>query len=207
MKRLFLTSSFTPVADFLPEFIGEDLTNKRITFITTASVPKKSRFYVKWAKEKLISFGLIIDELEISTASFEQIKTTLVRNDYIFVCGGNPIYLLDQLQKKNVFALLTEQINQGKIYIGESSGSVILSKNIQYIEPLVGPEIVDPITDFSGLNLIDFYPTPHYQTFPYVESCQKIMTMHEDKLNVIPITNNQVILVNDNNYEIKTVTK
>jgi dipeptidase E len=141
--------------------------------------------------------------LEIGTSSYQEIKTCLEHNDYIFVCGGNPIYLLMKLKETGADQLLKEQINQGKVYIGESSGSVILTKNIEYVLSLAGPEKVELLNNYDALNLIEFYPVPHYQTFPFAEKTATILEQDQE-LNLAPITNNQVIEVFGSQYEIKT---
>lgn len=68
MKNMFLASSFKDVAnifaDHYPDFFG-----KTVTFIPTASIVEKVNFYVKSGKNALEKLGMIVDELEISTAS------------------------------------------------------------------------------------------------------------------------------------------
>lgn len=134
MKKLFLTSYFKEVSEKLPSFFNENLKNKTITFIKTASLVEEINFYVDEAKEELIKLGLTIDELDISTFSIENISQKLNKNDYIYISGGNTFFLLQELKKSGTDKLLIDLINKGKPYIGESAGSMILSPNIEYIK-------------------------------------------------------------------------
>ena len=68
MKKLFLSSSFDDVAHRLPAFIGDKLAVKVVTFIPTANVPQDYDGYVVSARAAFEALGLIIDELEVSTA-------------------------------------------------------------------------------------------------------------------------------------------
>ena len=77
MKKLFLTSSFDDVANRLPAFIGEKLAGKVVTFIPTANVPQEYDGYVISAKAAFETLGLIIDILEVSTASASDIHSKL----------------------------------------------------------------------------------------------------------------------------------
>ena len=45
MKKLFLTSSFTDVSKQFIKFAGDEYNGKSITFIPTASIVEKVKFY------------------------------------------------------------------------------------------------------------------------------------------------------------------
>jgi len=205
MKKLFLTSSFIPVADLLPKFLNFSLENKRVAFIPTASIPKKVHFYVQAAEKKLQELGLTVNVIEISEADYETSRKVIQNADILYVCGGNPDFLLMQLRQTGVDELIRQHILQGKPYIGESSGSVVLTKNIGYVQKMVGPELTAPLTNYDALNLINFYPLPHYETFPFVKATEEIMNEYYDIIELIPITNKQVIEINGNQRIIETI--
>ena len=66
-------------------------------------------------KKALKELGLIVDELEISIASIDEISDKLRRNDYIFVSGGNTFFLLQELKRNGTDKIIIEQINSGKL--------------------------------------------------------------------------------------------
>jgi len=51
--------------------------------------------------------------------------------------------------------------------------------------------------------LVDFYLLPHYLNFPFKESSQKVVNEYSPKIDLRPISNNQVITVLGD--EIKTL--
>ena len=53
------------------------------------------------------------------------------------------------------------------------------------------------LNSFEGLRLVDFYPLPHYKSFPFEEVTEKMLVKHAN-LNLKPITNEQALLVNGN---------
>ena len=110
MKKMFLTSSFSDVASKLNDF-EKDLKGKTITFIPTASIVEKVIFYVKSGRKALEDLGMIIDELEISTATTEEIKNKLEKNDYIYITGGNTFFLLQELKRTGADKIIIEQVN------------------------------------------------------------------------------------------------
>jgi dipeptidase E len=203
MKKLFLASSFKDVANLLATFAGEDLKGKTVTFIPTASVPETVNFFVSSGRKALEKLGLTVDELEISTASDEEISAKLQNNDYIYISGGNTFFLLQELKRTGADKIIAEQINAGKLYIGESAGSMIVSPNIEYAKGLDSCKKAPNLDTFAALNIIDFYPLPHHTNFPFKKAVEKVIAKYESTLALYPISNSQVILVNETDVKIE----
>jgi dipeptidase E len=206
VKKLFLTSYFPKVAKLFPVFAGGDCAGKKVVFIPTASVVEKAAFYVKADKKALEKLGMIVDDLEVSTAAPDEIKTKLSDADYIFVSGGNTFYLLQEFRRTGADKLIMEHINNGKIYIGSSAGSIIASRDIGYAVHMdsIAPA-PDLKGDFSALSVVDFYVVPHCGNFPFKRATAKIIREYSDKLDLRPINNNQVVVVDGNKSETLSV--
>lgn len=202
MSKLFISSSFQDTANLLPDFIAGDLTGKKVTFIPTAALHEKVNFYVKSGKKALEKLGLQVEELEISTADQSDIIRKLQDNDFIYVTGGNTFFLLQELKRTGADKIIKEQILSGKPYIGESAGSMILSPNIEYAKDMDDSSMADGLDSFDALQITDFYPVPHHNCFPFQKAVKKIISKYEDTLDLKPITNSQVILVNDGEVQI-----
>lgn len=205
MKKLFLSSSFKDVASLLSNFAGEEIKGKTVTFIPTASIPETVTFYVGAGRKALEKLGLIIDVLEISTASASDITGKLKRNDYVYVSGGNTFFLLQELKKTGADLLVLEHINSGKLYIGESAGSMIMSPNIEYVKDMDDCKKAVELNIFDALGVIDFYPIPHQGNFPSKKAVEKIIGKYEQALELYPINNSQVILVDDESVRVESV--
>jgi len=202
MRKLFLASSFSEVASLFPKFAGEEIKGKRITFIPTASLVEEVRFYVDDDRKAFEELGIIVEELEITTASPDKISEMLNRNDYIFVSGGNTFYLLQELRRKGADILITEQIRAGKLYIGTSAGSIILCPDIEFVKEMDYNHTAPELQSFTGLNIVDFYILSHYLDFPFEEITQNIVKKYGKKLDLRPISNKQVITIAGNRIEI-----
>ncbi|MDH6310424.1 dipeptidase E [Dysgonomonas sp. PFB1-18] len=203
MKRLFLSSSFADVADLFKEFAKEDIKGKAVTFIPTASNVEEVKFYVDLAREAFREMGLIVDELDVSKMSGDKMTAKLKENDYIYISGGNTFYLLQELKRSGADKMIADEINSGKLYIGESAGSMIVSPDIEYAKEMDDFKKAPDLDTFSALNIIDFYPLPHYKSFPFEEAVEKIIAKYGAKLNLYPISNSQVILVERSNVRVK----
>ncbi len=202
MKKLFLTSCFKNVANVFSEF-ESNLKNKTITFIPTASTVEKVVFYVNSGKKALEKLGLTIDILEVSTASYSEIKTKLKNNDFIYITGGNTFFLLQELKRTGADKIIVEEVNSGKVYIGESAGAMIVSSNIEYAKHMDSIKKAPSLTKYDSLGLVDFYPVPHYESAPFKKVAQSIIDSYSATLNLAPISNHDAILIHGNDIRIE----
>ncbi|MDR2914446.1 MAG: Type 1 glutamine amidotransferase-like domain-containing protein [Tannerella sp.] len=204
MRKLFLSSSFKDVANRFRDFAQEDVNGKTVTFIPTASIPEKIKFYVGSARKAFQKIGIIVDDLDVSQSSSTEIAEKLEQNDYIYVSGGNTFFLLQELRKKGAEKMIIDQIESGKLYIGESAGSMIVSPDIEYVKDMDDCKAATGLDTFSALGVIDFYPLPHYQNFPFTKAIDKIISKYASELKLYPISNNQMIWVKGPDVKIET---
>ncbi|MGY4676673.1 Type 1 glutamine amidotransferase-like domain-containing protein [Pasteurella sp. P03HT] len=203
MRTVFLTAYFANIIDLFLAEMGS-IKGKKITFIPTASQVETIRFYVDEAKQALIDNGAELDELELTTATQTEIDEKLNKSDIIYVSGGNTFFLLQELNRTGARERIIQHVNAGKSYIGESAGAMIMAADIEYVKLMDDAASAPHLTDYHALNLVDFYPVPHYTNFPFVEATQHILETYGSHLNLIPITNDQAIMVHNGQIEIKT---
>lgn len=195
MQKLFLASLFKDVSQIFVEFANENLAGKRVTFVPTAALSGKLDFHVAYSKELLSEMGLIVDELEISTATHLDIVSKLENNDYIYVTGGNTFFLLQEMNKSGAGNLIKAQINAGKLFIGESAGAILLAPDIEYAKDTDNPLVVPQLKSFQALNIIDFYPVPHYKDDSLKDAVELTIAKYGKELPLVPFSNSQAILV------------
>ena len=123
------------------------------------------------------------------------------------ITGGNTFFLLQELRKKGADKIIRDQIHSGKLYIGESAGSMIVSPNIEYAKGMDNYKKASELESFNSLNIIDFYPLPHYTNFPFKKAVEKIISDYESVFKLYPISNLQVILVNGEHIAIENKYK
>ena len=190
--KLFLCSHFSSVGSL----IKEEIENKKVAFIPTASLREGYTGYVGSARKLFKKLGAIVTEIDISTEAYSTIQSVFEEADVIYFTGGNSFFLMDQLRKTGTDGLLKKELANGKLMIGESAGAIICAPTIQYIEQMDEKPEDYSQEDNEGLDLIDFYVLPHYLTAPFKKITERIMAEFSD-LNICAINNHQAIIVND----------
>jgi len=202
MKKMFLASSFKDVANIFAKF-ESNLEGKKVTFIPTASTVEKIKFYVNSGKKALEKLGLIVDTLDISTANGNEIKAKLTNNDFIYITGGNSFFLLQELKRTGADKVIAEEVQAGKLYIGESAGAMVMSGNIEYAKAMDSVEKAPSLMNYDALGLVDIYPVPHYESAPFKKIAQAIIDAYSPSLNLTPISNHDCILIEGSDIRIE----
>ncbi|MEG2052759.1 MAG: Type 1 glutamine amidotransferase-like domain-containing protein [Bacilli bacterium] len=169
--KLFLCSHFSSVGMLMKEkFVG-----KTVVFIPTASNNEGYTGYVGSARKLWKKLCAKITKIDMENTNINDIKKTFNDADIIYFTGGNSFFLMEQLRKTGVDKLVKEQIELGKLFVGESAGAIICAPTISYIESM--DAIPDECfqVDYSGLNFIDFCIVPHYLTAPFKKCTEKIV--------------------------------
>ena len=189
--KLFLCSHFSRGS-----LIKEEIDNKKVAFIPTASLHEGYTGYVGSARKLFKKLGASVTEIDISTEAYSTIQAVFEDADVIYFTGGNSFFLMDQLRKTETDELLKKELANGKLMIGESAGAIICAPTIQYIEQMDEKPEDYSQEDNEGLDLIDFYVLPHYLTAPFKKITERIIAEFSD-LNICAINNHQAIIVND----------
>lgn len=195
MQKLFLASLFKDVFQIFIDFANENLVGKTVTFISTVAIPDKLDFHIRYSKELLAKMGLIVYELEISTASHSDIVKKLENNEYIYVAGGNTFFLLQEMNRTGTGNLIKTQINTGKLFIGESAGAILVAPDIEYSKDTDNSLMAPNLKSYDALNIVDFYPVPHYNDASLKEAVDIVISKYGTKLPLVPFSNSQAILV------------
>ncbi len=110
--KLFLCSHFSSVGSL----IKEEIENKKVAFIPTASLREGYTGYVGSARKLFKKLGAIVTEIDISTEAYSTIQSVFFEDaDVIYFTGGNSFFfLIDQLRKTGTDELLKKKIGKGK---------------------------------------------------------------------------------------------
>ncbi|HEY1041314.1 MAG TPA: Type 1 glutamine amidotransferase-like domain-containing protein [Candidatus Paceibacterota bacterium] len=201
MKTLFLTSAFKDVIDKFKENVSVT-PGMKVAFIPTASDTYETKPWVDNDRQALINLGLDVEDLDIKDKNQDELYDFLKNKDIIFVAGGNTFYLLYYVKQSGFYGALSKLLDEGKIYIGSSAGSVLVGPNIEPVKTMDDPQDAPELKYFEGLGLIDMVLLPHYGKEKYEQQYQDIIKEWSDKFKLQLLKDDEVILVKDGEVKI-----
>lgn len=165
------------------------LSDKSVAIITTAADGKENNKYSRLAESQFRKIGFTA----IDFIDFE-ISPEVILDNYsvIYVCGGNTFKLLKYAREVNFGGIVLKLLERGGVYIGVSAGSIILAPTIK-AATTIDPDVNSVgITNFTGLNIIDFEVHPHYEP----EEEQEIVEYEKTvPYKIIRLTNTQAVII------------
>lgn len=201
MGKLMLTSTFAPVSHMLGR-LEPELKGRTVTFIPTASMKDATGIFNRMAKWRLRALGLNVREIDVAVASYHDIRDTIASSDMIYVTGGNTFYLMQALRYSSADRLIEQAVHDGIIYIGESAGAVVAGPNIEYIKRMDSEDPAPYLNGYTGMGMVDFNIVPHIDGPTLGESAADIMLHDDGTHTLVPIRDDQAVLVNGPRIEL-----
>lgn len=204
--EILLMSYLAGTESITKKYLSKMVSNK-IIFIPTAGNVEPYTGYIDEGIEMLRLLGYEVEIIDITKFDEGYLKDKFLKAECICISGGNTFYLLQEIKKKNLIKVLVKRIKEGAFYIGESAGAIIMSENIEYNHIMDDKSIASELDDYAGLNVFDHYVLPHIGEYLFEETAQKTLDIYQDKISLVPINNNEAILVNDNGYTVLNENK
>ena len=194
MKKILLVSMLCNVTVLLKK-AEPDLIVETVTSIPTAAIAEEIEGMAEAETRMLEELGLTVDELEVSTDSKDNVREKLAKNDMIFVGGGNTFFLLQELKRSGAEQIIAREAEKGKLYSGESDGAIAACPDIGYSAEMDVPGKAPELTDYTGMELVDFSAVPHLGHPEMGRASYAIIAKHSSKPGVQDIGDHQSILI------------
>lgn len=170
MKLLLTSAGFTnkSITNALRELVEKDCKDAKLAFIPTAAnveTGDKGWLIDDLATCKALGFEEI-DIVDIAAVPQEVWEPRLENADMIMVGGGNTSYLMGQIKKSGLAAVLPDLLST-RVYVGISAGSMVVAPKLKEkeMQRLYDEPIFDDETN-EGLGFVDFLVVPHMNS-PY----------------------------------------
>ncbi len=201
--KLFLTSYLAGTKGLAQKFLAQtDMQN--ILFIPTAANVEEYRGYVDEGIAALKEMGCVVAILDVATTPHNESVQAIKNSDCLCVSGGNTFFLLQELKRNGLLDLIKQKVQDGMPYIGESAGAIIACPDIAYNQIMDDKTVATELTDYSGMNLVDYYVLPHNGEFPFVETTAQTIKVYGEKINLVPLNNSQAVIVENKDSSILT---
>src|SRR3989338_7839197 len=98
MSTLLLTSAGLEVEKEILKIIAKKPSETRVAHVITATIPFKQVPWMVKEKQRMDELGFQADDIDITGKNESQLKSLLKDYDVIYVQGGDPFYLLEQVK-------------------------------------------------------------------------------------------------------------
>lgn len=150
-----------------------------------------------------------VEEVDLKDPAWqrgEQTKDSLFAKlsqfDVIYFVGGNTFYLLYWIRKSGFGEIINQLLDQGKIYVGSSAGSIVMGPDIELAgwDDINEPdEMIITLESTKALNIVPFVVSPHF-----VENDRKVLEERSKTVSypIIALNDTQAVLYINGKYEI-----
>lgn len=119
--------------------------------------------------------------------------------DAYYVSGGNTFFILGRMKELGIDKYLLKEIDKNKFYFGVSAGSMILGQDIERFASMLNDKNEVELKDCKGFGQVPFDIVPHYDK----DFEQDIIKIYEENnIPVVALTDDQAVLVTDDEMEI-----
>lgn len=202
MSTLFLSSSGLRNPIIASEFLKtlpKPPKELKLTHIFTASKVKDDTAFVEKDRKAFQEIGFNVQELDLEDKNREILRELLKDTDIVYMQGGNGFYLLKHIRESGFDTLLPELLEKRVIYFGTSAGSYITCPTIEMHRWSNKKIDTFGITDISGLNLIPFLISVHYDQTRHDLIKDGI---EHTSLPVRILTDDQALLIQEGNIKL-----
>lgn len=198
--KLFLASALDHVRELFIEKIW-DINWKKVWFISNpADLDREWDIEPRWVKgdkDMLFSLWGDIVNIDIRETKHENLFDVVSSCDILYVSGWNTRYFKELADNSGYQKIIDELIIKKWItYISTSAGSCVMGTGIKYLDP--GNFKIE-----KWFWLVNAMILPHWWSESFKEEYGETMSkIYDDKQNVISLTDNQAIYVDNNWYQI-----
>ncbi len=164
MKKMFLTSSWKFVTEYLQKYLEKPIGEYKFAYITTAKKWTDDQSYVQDRKKAFEKQNIDYQEIDIEEYEALELKELLQSKDIIYIEWWNTFYLMNAINIKWFQKTLNDLVEQWKIYVWSSAWAYICCPNIEMATWKTN-KVRNKywLKDLSWLGFIDFLIFVHYK--------------------------------------------
>lgn len=130
MRKILLTSAGfenKKIEEVFIGLVGKASKDIKAIFVPTAAIFPDAKAVLPKCKLDLLNAGILEQNITIYDLDRQVTYDEISDFDAIYFCGGSTKHLRDKINEMNFLETLKEFIDKGRVYIGVSAGSCVLS--------------------------------------------------------------------------------
>jgi dipeptidase E len=183
----------------LPGWLASSgLTTRRAVLVPTAANRLPAAPWIDTAERLLRGEGLSVDCLDLEKADEAEVGNVMEGVDLVFVAGGHPMFLLQQVRRTGFDRVIVPAVRNGRLrYVGVSAGAALVGPDLGYFRDADEPGVVESTT---GLGLVPFVVLAHRNRGRARRHDQQL-AQHGTRA-YISINDDQAVVVDNDNWRV-----
>lgn len=201
---LFLTSSSSVVSSKVISLLPFKPVGQTICYIRTAEFPDGDvPPSLNSEMEALENMGFKVNSIDLAILEPDDLEQAFSECDLFWVCGGNTLYLLQEVRRSGFDNFVTKKIKEGIPYVGSSAGSILLGPDIEFERFACDITQAPNLTSFEGLNLFPFSTYVHFDATWAKDVYEEILKFSLDNSkSFITLRDDQFIYVTGEKWQV-----
>ncbi|MEP7291789.1 MAG: Type 1 glutamine amidotransferase-like domain-containing protein [Chloroflexota bacterium] len=176
--KLLLTSFETSAEQDqeLARLIGKDLRDVKVAYIENAYDVYHDEESLIEGRESQRRKGYDVEVVDLREWQAKPdragLREKLASKDMFLFAGGNPFYLRWLLKVTGADEIITELVQQGKVYVGASAGGVVAGPTLRHFDNQDDPSEAEEVI-WEGLNLTPIILVPHIDNADFGAGCRE----------------------------------
>lgn len=176
-------------------FVKDLITKETVVgFVPTAGEVYDDPFFVRDDRHRIGKLGCPVIDINISESSTELLIEQINSTSLLFVAGGNTFYLMQRIREKKLADTIIDYIASKKAYVGASAGAAICSPSIEPFKALDDPTKAPGLSNYKGLDLLEFVVLPHYGNKKYLPRYHKILEENAEQYRFVLLHDDEVMI-------------
>lgn len=200
---LFLTSSSSAVSSKVISLLPFKPNDRTICYIRSAAFPDGNvPASLNTEMETLANLGFKVKSIDLAILEPEDLEEAFSECDLFWVCGGNTLYLLQEVRRSGFDNFVTNKILEGIPYVGSSAGSIILGPDVEFERFACAITEAPNLTSYEGLNIFPFSTYVHFDK-PWAKEVYKDILKFslDNSKSFVTLHDNQFIYVNGEHWQ------
>jgi dipeptidase E len=202
--KLYLSSINIPAPGDLAKLLGKPLSQTKVTLVANAQ-----DYYSERAREyqiglrveclKALGFKVTVVDLR-GYRDATKLTNELAGTDLVWAMGGNTFCLRYEMKLSGFDEVITQLLEQGVVYGGDSAGALVAGLSIGGIESADIPEYAPEVIE-DGLKLVPFVVLPHVDNPEFAE-VMPIVRGRSAKDSLIELKDSQAVIFDEAGHHI-----
>ena len=182
------------------DLLTKPIDENKVFILSMDTTSRRYRESLEIAKQWYIGLGILEHNISIYNLITDTIPS-FDGLDVLHVWGGNTFHYLKQIREIGLVPMIHDFVRRDGVYVGSSAGSMLMGPSVDEDLYILEKNEVG-LQNVTGFGIVPFYICAHWDSKSDEVRDEMLKYGKASGKHLIPLTDQQGVLVHDNGYEI-----